>query len=292
MRARPCVLCEAADAAPFFDKDGYRLVRCGSCGLVFVANPPSPDELRRFYSFAEGYAVESRDDPDEICRLEALARRHADALARRSRPPGRLLDVGCSAGFFLAAARERGWTVTGVELNADAAGLARDRLGLDVVVGELAEAPVRPGSFDAVTFWDVLEHVPDPADALRAAHRLLRPGGTLALSTPNLDGLFPRLSRPVGHLTGYWTHPEPPAHLFQFSRRTLGRLLGATGFDVLEVLHERTPLKYTLAPGGLRRVARSPWRALYVAAFVLPLLAGPVVRMGDEIVVFAIAKPR
>lgn len=156
-----------------------------------------------------------------------------------------------------------------------------------MVTGELGDTPFPPESFDAVTLWDVVEHVRDPAEALRAVRRLLRPGGTLALSTPNLRGLFPRLSQPVGRVTGYWTHPEPPAHLFQFSQATLSRLLERTGFRVVEVLHERTPLKYTLAPGGLRRLARSPWRALYAAAFALPLLIGPVVRMGDEIVVLA-----
>lgn len=236
--------------------------------------------------------VESRDDPAEIARLRALGARHVEALARRARPPGRLLDVGCSAGFFLEAARYAGWTVQGVELSADAAALARERLGLDVFVGELADAPLAPVSFDAVTLWDVVEHVRDPAAMLRDARTLLRPGGTLALSTPNIGGLFPRLSRPVAVATGYWTHPEPPAHLFQFSQTTILRLLQATGFRVAGVLHERTPLKYTLAPGGLRRLSCSPARTLYAAAFALPLLLGPKLRLGDEIVVLATALPR
>lgn len=282
-----CILCGAADAQPFFEKDGYRLVRCRSCALVFVANPPTPEELRRFYSFAEGYGVESRDDPAEIARLQTLGRRHLEALHRLAAPPGRLLDVGCSAGFFLDAARSAGWEVRGLEPNAGAAELGRTRLGLDIVTGELADAPFAPETFDAVTLWDVLEHVRDPDKTLRAVRELLRPDGVLALSTPNLGGLFPRVSRPVGRLTGYWTHPEPPAHLFQFSDATLRQLLRRKGFSIAEVLHERTPLKYTLAPGGLRRLARSPGRAAYAAAFVLPLLLGPPLRLGDEIVVLA-----
>ena len=287
----PCVVCGSRDAEPFFEKDGYRLVRCRSCTLVSVANPPTPEELRRFYSFAEGYGVQWLDDSAEIARLEALGRRRLAALHRTVAPPGRLLDVGCSAGFFLAAAQAAGWEVHGVELNADAAELGRNRLGLDIVTGELHEAPFAPLSFDAVTLWDVLEHVRDPAVTLTAARGLLRTAGTVALSTPNLDGLFPRLSAPLGRRTGYWTHPEPPAHLFQFSERTVTRLLTVRGFAVGEVLHERTPLKYTLAPGGLRRLSRSPWRAAYAAIFAGPLLLGPLVRRGDEIVVLARADP-
>jgi 2-polyprenyl-3-methyl-5-hydroxy-6-metoxy-1,4-benzoquinol methylase len=281
-----CALCGAEDRAPFFEKDGYRLVRCRQCGLVSVANPPSPEELRDFYSFAQGYASSSRDDPAEIARLQALGRRHVVALGHAA-DAGRLLDVGCSAGFFLAAARDVGWEVKGLELNADAAALARERFGLDVTAAGVEDAPFPPGSFDAVTLWDVLEHLRDPRGALQLVRRLLRPGGTLALSTPNLDGLFPRLSGLIGRRTGYWTHPEPPAHLFQFSQRTLTRLLEATGFAVQEVRHERSPLKYTLAPGGLRRLARSPLRAVYAAVFLAPLLAGPAVHLGDEIVVVA-----
>ncbi len=282
-----CVICGAVRHEPFFEKDGYRLVRCASCGLVSVANPPSGEELTRYYSFAGGYGLQSRDDAREIARLDALGRRHARAITRVARPPGRLLDVGCSAGFFLAAARDLGWEVAGVELNEDTAELARTRLGLDVRTGDLAGVSFEPASFDVLTLWDVIEHVPDPAETLRLAQRLLRPGGVLALSTPNLGGLFPQLSQPIGRWTGYWTHPEPPAHLYQFSKKTVVRLLEVTGFAVLDVVHERTPLKYTLAPGGLRRLARSPGRVLYAAAFALPLLAGPLVRRGDEIVVAA-----
>jgi 2-polyprenyl-3-methyl-5-hydroxy-6-metoxy-1,4-benzoquinol methylase len=264
-----CVLCGSGEREPYFEKDGYRLVRCAGCRLVSVANPPSPDELRHYYSFAGGYGVQMRDDDVEIARLDALGRRHLASLARIARPPGSLLDVGCAAGSFLLAAREAGWEVRGLELSEDTAAVARGR-GIDVEAGEITSASFAPGSFDVVTFWDVIEHVRDPAEALRAALRLLRRDGVLALSTPNLSGLFPRLSRPVARLTAYWTHPEPPAHLFQFSQGTVARLLDETGFELLEVLHGRTPLKYTLAPGGLRRLARSPGRALYAAAFAVP----------------------
>jgi len=285
--SRPCVLCGADAAAPFFEKNGFQLVRCTACGLVAVSDPSDPDELERFYSFVEGYGVESVGDPAEIARLERLAEHHVKQLSAFVAPPGRLLDVGCAAGFFLAAAQRIGWEVDGIDINRDSVELARARVTRRVWRARIEEAELGAGEYDVVTMWDLLEHVTDPRRALEIVRRTLRPAGHVAVSTPNLSGLFPRLSWPVARLTGYWTHPEPPAHLFQFSEATLTALLERSGFELLGVAHDRSPLKYTLAPGGYSTLVRSPARALYAAVFALPLVAGPAVGAGDEITVVA-----
>src|SRR5690349_22293158 len=137
----------------------------------------------------------------------------------RHQRSGRLLDVGCSAGFFLKVARDRGFDVHGLEIPADTAALARERYDVDVQVGTLDDAHFEPGSFDVVTMWDVIEHVRDPVGAMSTVARLLKPGGIAALMTPNVEGLFPRLSYRVADRVGFWPHPEPPAHLFQFGKQ-------------------------------------------------------------------------
>ena len=285
-----CVVCGGSRSEPYFEKGGFRLARCQDCGLVAVENPPSDDELERFYSFAAGYGVESRDDEREILRLTRLAEHHVRQLSRFVSPRGRLLDVGCGAGFFLGAARDGGWSVEGVELNVDTAEVA-ERRGFPVHRGRLEDVRLPDGTFEVLTFWDVLEHVRDPVATVAEARRILAANGVLALSTPNLGGLFPVVSRPWGAATGYWTHPEPPAHLFQFSRRTVCELLSRGGFEVLGTLNDRSPLKYTLSPGGYRRLVESPLRGAYAAIFALPLLVGPLVRAGDEITVVARKSP-
>lgn len=287
-RSRACPTCGESAADLVFTKDDYRLVRCRSCGLVRVANPPPPEHLERFYSLEAGYGVEAIEKTASDARLRRLAAHHF-ALVAKHRAPGRLLDVGCGAGYFVAEALRGGWDASGIDVNAGLVETVRRRDGLPLAEGRVEDIDLPDGALDAATLWDSLEHVEDPMATLRATRRLVRPGGLLALSTPNIDGLYPVLSYPVGRATGYWTHPEPPAHLFQFSVSTLGTMLEQAGFRVERVVHTRSPVKYTLAPGGLRLLSRHPLRLAYAAAFLPALLLGPHVRRGDEISVVATA---
>lgn len=282
---RGCKLCGEHDARLVFTKKGYDLVRCDGCGLAYVANAPTAEELAKIYSFDSGYHDDlASDDSWGARKFAKLARRHASMLARHL-ATGRVLDVGCSAGFFLAAAKARGFEPTGVELSPDTARLAEKRSGCAVVRGLLEEAPLAAGSFDAVTLWDVLEHVLDPVATLRAAHRVLADGGLVVVSTPNIDGLFPRASYGIAKRLDYWPHPEPPHHLFQFSVATLTKTLDAAGFDVVATRHRAIPLTYSF--GMPARLATSPKALAYAAVFAPTALLGPLVGAGDWIYVFA-----
>lgn len=281
----PCVLCGDVGAETLFVKHGYRLVRCPGCGLVFVANPPSPVELRKIYSFDAGYHAHVLDDARERRQLERRAEQQIELIAR-FRKPGRLLDVGCSFGFFLDQARRRGWTTVGVEPNDDTAGIARRRFGLEVQSGLVGDAGLEAGSFDCVTLWDVVEHVPDPVALMATVRGLLAAGGLVAITTPDVGGLFPQASLKAARMAGAWPHPEPPHHLFQFSERTLGRLLRQAALAPVWTRHERIPLAYTF--GGPRRLIADPRRLAYALAFAPLALLGPAVGRGDAITVLAV----
>jgi len=182
----------------------------------------------------------------------------ADAAAPHAAPPA-VADLGCGTGVFLDVARERGWTPWGLEVSEYAAGVARQR-GLNVVCGPI-DAALLPGRrFDAVTMWDVIEHVADPAAAVAAAAGALRPGGVLAISTGDVTSLAARLSGPDWHLFNL------PEHLFFFSPEALRRLLAAHGARVVKVLREPywAPVAYLLerlAKSGGRRIPDSVRRA-------------------------------
>jgi SAM-dependent methyltransferase len=149
--------------------------------------------------------------------------RHLPAM-----PGGRLLDVGCGSGAFLAQMSALGWHTEGIDPDPAAVAGAREA-GLHVTQGAIADLDPgkHAGTFDAVTLSHVIEHLHDPAADLRRLNLLLRPGGLLWIATPNLEALGLR------RFGADWLGLDPPRHLVLFTRASLERLLRSAGFDPL-----------------------------------------------------------
>lgn len=200
------------------------MLGCNACSCVFVGQDPAGIDFEALYD--QGYYTGGHDAvfSDYLGQEPARRARARRALWwHRHLPPrwpraGRLLDIGCAAGFFLAEAR-RYYEVQGVELSAWSSAHARDALGLQVFTGTLQQARLGAGQFDVITLWDVIEHVPDPVPLLSEAARLLKPGGRLVLTTGDWDSAYARARGADWHLVA------PPWHLCLFSRETI-RLAG------------------------------------------------------------------
>jgi len=281
---RPCIICGPTSRCRLFEKNGYKLVKCSSCGLVYVADPPSQIELEKLYSFETGYHKKFADEQAAVQFDLSSAKKHFD-LIPRSRKPGRILDIGCSAGLFLNHARENGWEAFGIELSPDTSEIARKKYGLNVHTGRLEKNTFEPESFDVVTMWDVIEHLEDPTSVLSMVRDILKPGAILLFETPNIDGLFPRISYKIANAVNYWPHPEPPGHLFQFSKQTVEQLLVLSGFEIVAVHDHHIPYGYSF--GSLAANFTSPKRLLYSATFAPLAFIGPLVGSGDSIIVVA-----
>jgi SAM-dependent methyltransferase len=279
-----CNLCSSTSFAPVITKDGFDIVRCRSCGLLAVAKPPTDDERSRIYSFESGYHETLQEDPAKVRFHEREARLNLRVL-RRHVTQGRLLDIGCSTGLFLKGARASGWTGQGLEYSPDSSRVAREVNGLEVKTGELRASTYAPASFDVITFWDVIEHVPDPRGTLERVAEILAPGGLLVLKTPNADGLYPRASLPFARRLGYWGHAEPPGHLYQFSVATLSRMVREAGFDIVAVHHQRIPITYSF--GSVSGWFRSAKWAAYCALYMPLAWIGPWLGQGDDQVLVA-----
>ncbi len=287
MAERACIVC--GGHGPFgvlHTRDGFVLVRCPACRLVFQDPPPDEALLERAYYHDEAF---SRALLGEL-RQTTLDRAHEKLAPLRAagvlRPGLRVLDVGASSGAWMEVALGEGLEAVGVELGAATAAAARAR-GLDVRTGTLAQALDGLGDarFDLITFWDVLEHLPDPRHELRLARGLLAPGGHVAVTFPNVEGLYPRLTyRLLRRVTGVWEHPELPVHLYDFSPRTARRMLEAVDYEVLTVATSATPYDF------LRATALSPARTghgrrgrLVRGAFdALHRVAYPLARLSDR----------
>jgi SAM-dependent methyltransferase len=286
MTARECILCGRPEPfEPVFERDGFQLVRCPGCRLVFQHPQPKLDDLGDAYYFSEEFAQ----------RLEGDLRATTVARAREKLPlvlgagltaAGHALDVGCSTGAWLEVAGEAGWTPTGLELGEHLAAAARRR-GFEVHQGRVEEriGALDGGEFDLITFWDVLEHLEDPVAALRGAAALLAPGGSIAFTFPNVEGWYPRATyRALARTTGVWEYPELPVHLYDFSPATAARLAGRAALDVT---HHRTmaiPYDFyrsTTLPGQLAPRGRRG-RLLAAAFGGLRLAIYPVARAFDR----------
>lgn len=254
MEAVACDLCGADDPEPLLmlrdrmfrtTEEAFRLVRCRCCGLRYLNPRPAAEALDRYYPAT--YDPFARRGLS--ARVKARQERKAvDELWPLLEPPARVLDLGCATGDLLQAVRERGNpNVIGIEPSARAAAIARDRYGLDVHAGQLADALIPDASLDAVMMSHVIEHLPSPTRTLTEIARVLRPGGAVVLWLPNADSLAARFWGDA------WMGYDAPRHLYTFTPATLTKLLQQTGFVVREIQHEWIGLEWSW---GLRLHAR------------------------------------
>ena len=274
-----CNHCGETAAKPLFSLKGYDLIECAGCGLAYIANQPTAEQLTEIYSAGADYHSGLQQPGSALWqRMDAIARHHIDFLGSVV-ATGLALDVGCSTGQFLAHARDKGFGVAGVEFSESSANFARQHFSLSIEQGSIHASQCDAASVDVLTMFDVIEHVPDPAADIAAAYRLLKPGGWFILSTPNIDGLFPRMAYKLAHKLNYWPHPEPPHHLYQFSVRTLSAMLAKAGFAPGPVRHSNIDLAYTF--GTPATLARMPKRLVYALAFAPLVKLGPLIGQGD-----------
>ena len=211
----------------------FALVDCPQCGQAFMSPRLNHDGRLALYGAAEYFdaGVYRNDGAKGLQRTWAEGRLDLIDHAVDGSPRESLFEVGCAYGMFLQAAQARGYRVAGLEFSPVAAGVASQRLGCTIHVGEVVDLAV--SNHDVVAFWDVIEHVPDPKAFLEAAVRLIRPGGIVALSCPRFDSLSARLLR-----TRWWTL-KPHKHIWHFTRADLRRLL--TDVGLAEVRMVRNP---------------------------------------------------
>jgi 2-polyprenyl-3-methyl-5-hydroxy-6-metoxy-1,4-benzoquinol methylase len=147
---------------------------------------------------------------------------------RKYKSAGKLLDVGCSVGTFLNVARENGWDVYGIDINAVAVRHCKNVLGLKVKNTSLRPGIFPDNFFDVVIMSDLIEHVSDPIKVLTFSEKILKKGGILYIVTPNIDSLVAKLTR------WRWQGIKPNEHLYYFSPRTMKKALNKAGFSIVE----------------------------------------------------------
>ncbi|MGZ7091164.1 MAG: methyltransferase domain-containing protein [Candidatus Angelobacter sp.] len=158
----------------------FNFCRCDSCGYVFDSPRPSFAEVSAFYSQAGKYDSWLKEERAR----DFLWNRRLKKLLRRS-APGNLLDIGAGIGQFLHHAQPLFTEVVGTEVSESAVAIARQKYGLALLAGQAQELDLPPASFNNITLFHVLEHVPDPGMLISRCRAMLRPQGILVVAVPN-----------------------------------------------------------------------------------------------------------
>jgi 2-polyprenyl-3-methyl-5-hydroxy-6-metoxy-1,4-benzoquinol methylase len=205
----------------------YQLVRCPSCSLVWLENPPRPDEMDQHYGqdYDRKIAAAGESSPGRWWERRKTLNLHKQG--------GAILDLGCSSGSFLETLKGGNWDLYGVEMSTESANRALARCGAKVFVGDILNAPFQPASFDAITCFHVFEHLYHPREVLTKVAEWLKPGGIFYALTPNIDSAGRQVFK------SYWYALELPRHLHLFSPKSLSRLASSVRLEAVSLTAER-----------------------------------------------------
>jgi len=200
----------------------WDLTQCKNCSYVFANPRPTPALIDSMYM-----KIEDPDYEDEASGREKNFKRILSRLEKIHPEKGVLFDVGAATGILLNTARERGWHPAGVETSQWAVKVAEEKYSIMVQQGNFTSLDSLPNMITAVTMVDFIEHIFNPFTAVSHAHRILKPGGTLCVVTPDLNSLAARIAGQK------WWHFRP-AHLAYFTKKSLTYLLERSGFQIIK----------------------------------------------------------
>ncbi len=167
------------------------VVKCSSCSLVYLGNPPEEEALYEdYYGASVPRAASYRPDSDDpgLRELYAINEQRIRRI-KRLKPTGRLLDVGCGRGYFVKTANEHSYASVGIDVSARAVAYASREFGVRADVLSTEEMAGSGERYDVVTLWHVLEHFIEPYEALAHVRTVLKDDGICVIEVPNLHSL-------------------------------------------------------------------------------------------------------
>lgn len=221
-----CQICGHNHFQPWHQVNEWSFVRCEKCGFIFLNPRPALDYFKEMYDPLSQYNY--KVEGVEYIKKEAdfISAYHQQLqVIEMVAQKGSLLEIGSACGFFLEAARQRGWKPYGVELSTGGARYCKQRFSIEVFNGDVLDAGFPANFFDLVVTIHTLEHVYDPAVLVRECCRIAKPGGIFIVEVPYI---------PNERDPSVVSAADVPAHMSLFTKRTLGDLLARYGFTVIK----------------------------------------------------------
>ncbi|MFA5061450.1 MAG: class I SAM-dependent methyltransferase [Candidatus Pacearchaeota archaeon] len=248
---KKCNLCGKSSFKKVCIKNGWTLWECNNCSLVFVHPQPIDKELQEAYSYKSGY-FEGVDFKEE--ELDP----YFEKIFKNKK--GNFLDIGCGTGRIVYTAKMCGWKAKGLDLNKDAVEIAKKK-GLDIIHSNIDDFNGRKNFYDIINMGDLIEHVRNPEKTIRKAKTLLKKGGLLIISTPNINSFFPKYSFWISKIFQIpWSHPSPPYHLFEFSNKNFPQFLEKEGFKIEKITYSNISLMYSIGNMGIFNKFKNEFR--------------------------------
>ncbi|HRR97004.1 MAG TPA: class I SAM-dependent methyltransferase, partial [Candidatus Ratteibacteria bacterium] len=189
MREINCNLCGKREEELLFVKNGFNIVKCKNCGLVYVNPQPEQQEINKYYNEIYKSKREPTDRKKRAKVKEAM--KIIGSIKRIVKSEKlKLLDIGCGFGYVLKAGKDIGWEVMGLDMAEWMVEYARKEFGVKAEVGKFPGINFKAESFDIITLLEVIEHLPDPSLGLKDICTVLKKGGYLIVRVPNIES-FP-----------------------------------------------------------------------------------------------------
>lgn len=290
-----CILCEEQTFKRIisFNNEKTDVVKCNNCGLVMLNPIVKPDKEGDDYKKLE---IDSFYNYLKELRTAQFSKDMR--IIQKYVPSGKLIDIGCSYGFFLDLAKKKGFQTIGIEPSKSVIDFcANIHSELEIIHGEFENIPLKKESFDVLTLWSVLEHMVDPSVIIERAASIIKKNGLIAIRVPNYDGLLSKCILSIYKLScGKIDKPARSLyqmdytykHFYHFNRKTLISLLRKYHFEIIEYYQENS-----LNPKFLNKRVQSSKdmefmkNPLIRTGVILLLKLSSVLNLQDEIVIFA-----
>jgi len=265
-----CPVCNSTTFSPFLEckdhtvsRETFQIVKCESCGFKFTNPRPEPEQLGRYYK-SEEYVSHSNTKKGFINSTYQSVRKYTLLkklqLISKYYKTGRILDIGCGTGEFLNTCKSAKWETVGIEPDDDARNMAIKNYGLDVR-GEDDLKNLHDESFQVITMWHVLEHVPNLNERIEELKRLIKPTGIIIIAVPNCNSLDAKIYKEN------WAAYDVPRHLYHFTpadMETLFRKHGLKVFSILPMIFDSfyVSMLSEKIKTGKTNIIRSTWNGL------------------------------
>lgn len=235
-----CNLCQSKDYDVLFDNMTYweypgsfRVVSCRNCKLVFTNPRPVLAKIGQYYTQENywGRDFDSKEKKYNDARERDTAYGMVYDLLLKQKKKGKILDIGAGTGLFLSKLKELGWDVSGVEISPEAVKYAKKQYNISLKKGDVFDVAFPKNTYDVVVLNGALEHMYDPMKTLQLAYALLKNGGILIFSVPNVDSIGKAV------FGSNWFPWQLPRHLYHFSPTTIRAYLKKITFKNITIYH-------------------------------------------------------